>query len=264
MNLGRAKLAVIALSIAIPYGAARRAQAQTPSDPPPQSTAALTSRVEDLEKELKELKSQLAAIKPSEAPTAAAAPAAATAVSTAPAAAPAGPTIGGLLGPTTISGFVDTYYGYNFNKPTGDTPLRNFDTKHNQVSLLDNLVLQLTTSLGCGLEGRVVIYDRFIWSTYIKYKALGYPVRAVSNLYLAPRPTRAVVLDVPVEKSLRVIDERVAHIHYSAEVLRAERVEYLAIAARRGYPVIDATDSFNLVQERIESHLQGFFPRWKR
>ena len=31
--------------------------------------------------------------------------------------------------------------------------------------------------LGCRIEGRVVIYDRFIWSTYIKYKALGYPVR---------------------------------------------------------------------------------------
>ncbi len=33
---------------------------------------------------------------------------------------------------TEISGFVDTYYGYNFNRPSGDTQLRNFDTKHNQ------------------------------------------------------------------------------------------------------------------------------------
>jgi dTMP kinase len=145
-----------------------------------------------------------------------------------------------------------------FRFKSGGNPLRPV------VSLLDNLVLQLTSSLGCGLEGRVVIYDRFIWSTYIKYKALGYPVKAISSLYLAPRPTLAVVLDVPVEKSLRVIDERVAHIHYSAEVLRAEREEYLAIAAGRGYPVIDATDSFDLVQERIESHIQGLFPRWKR
>jgi hypothetical protein len=37
-----------------------------------------------------------------------------------------------------VSGFVDTYYAYNFNRPSGDTQLRNFDTKHNQVSL--NLV----------------------------------------------------------------------------------------------------------------------------
>jgi len=37
--------------------------------------------------------------------------------------------------PIEITGFVDTYYGYNFNDPPGDTQLRNFDTKHNQLSL---------------------------------------------------------------------------------------------------------------------------------
>ena len=34
-----------------------------------------------------------------------------------------------------ITGFVDAYYGYNFNDPPGDTQLRNFDTKHDQLSL---------------------------------------------------------------------------------------------------------------------------------
>ena len=129
------------------------------------------------------------------------------------------------------------------------------------ASLFDNLVLQLSSSVGCRVEGRVVIYDRFIWSTYIKYKALGYPVRPISGLYLAPRPTFALVLNVPVDKSLHVIDERVAHIHYPREVLEAERQEYLAIAKRNGYPVIDATASFETVQEAIESHLEGLFPR---
>jgi Putative beta-barrel porin-2, OmpL-like. bbp2 len=37
---------------------------------------------------------------------------------------------------TELSGFVDTYYGYNFNKPTtGLTQLRNFDVQHNSFSL---------------------------------------------------------------------------------------------------------------------------------
>jgi hypothetical protein len=43
---------------------------------------------------------------------------------------------------TEVSGFVDTYYGYNFNRPPTNNPvlnfdnqLRNFDTKHNQFSL---------------------------------------------------------------------------------------------------------------------------------
>ncbi|MCI0485627.1 MAG: outer membrane beta-barrel protein [Blastocatellia bacterium] len=35
---------------------------------------------------------------------------------------------------TEISGFVDAYYGYNFNRPDGDIQLRNFDTLHNQFS----------------------------------------------------------------------------------------------------------------------------------
>ena len=35
---------------------------------------------------------------------------------------------------TEITGFVDAYYGYNFNRPVNDTQLRNFDTKHNQFS----------------------------------------------------------------------------------------------------------------------------------
>lgn len=34
-----------------------------------------------------------------------------------------------------ITGFVDTYYSHNFNDPPGDTQLRNFDTKHSQLSL---------------------------------------------------------------------------------------------------------------------------------
>jgi thymidylate kinase len=69
------------------------------------------------------------------------------------------------------------------------------------------------------------------------------------------------VLDVPVEKSLRVIDDRVAHIHYTAEVLEAERKEYLEIARKNGYPIIDATAPFEEVKREIESRLQGLFPR---
>jgi thymidylate kinase len=144
--------------------------------------------------------------------------------------------------------------GDRFRFKRGGNPLRPV------ASLLDNLVLQLLSSVGCRLEGKVVIYDRFIWSTYVKYRALGYPVRPISGLYLSPRPTFALVLNVPVEKSLQVIDERVAHIHYPREVLESERQQYLEIARRGGYPVIDATAPFEEVQEKIESHLSLLFP----
>jgi hypothetical protein len=63
--------------------------------------------------------------KPAPAPTAA--PSAAPSAEPSPE--PAGPA------PIEITGFVDTYYSYNVNKPPGDTQLRNFDTKHDQLSL---------------------------------------------------------------------------------------------------------------------------------
>ena len=54
----------------------------------------------------------------------------------APAAAPAPGGLAGLLGPVTLSGFVDTYYGYNSNHPpTRQNGLRNFDVNTNQFGL---------------------------------------------------------------------------------------------------------------------------------
>ena len=145
--------------------------------------------------------------------------------------------------------------GERFRFRRGGNPIRPL------ASLLDNLILQFSSSVGCRLEGRVVIYDRFIWSTYVKYKALGYPVKTISGLYLSPKPTSALVLNVPVDRSLKVIQERVSHIHYPREVLESERQEYLGIAKVKGYPVIDATAPFAEVQEKIESHLDRAFPR---
>jgi thymidylate kinase len=106
----------------------------------------------------------------------------------------------------------------------------------------------------------VVIYDRFIWSTYVKYNAFRYPVKPIAAIYLAPRPTTAVVLDIPVDRSLRVIGERLAHIHYPGEVLDSERQQYLQIARRHGYPVLEASADFDYVQEKIESLLGPLFP----
>jgi hypothetical protein len=63
-------------------------------------------------------------------------PAEAVVASPAPAAAPAPTGLAGLLGPTTLSGFVDGYYGYNSNQPANrTTALRNFDVNSSQFAL---------------------------------------------------------------------------------------------------------------------------------
>ena len=54
----------------------------------------------------------------------------------APAATAAPTGLAGLLGPTTLSGFVDVYYGYNSNQPIGrTTAFRNFDINSGQFGL---------------------------------------------------------------------------------------------------------------------------------
>jgi len=156
--------------------------------------------------------------------------------------------------------FVEKLSSISSGVARGRTVRRRGNPLRPVVSLVDNLLLQISSSIGCRLEGTVVIYDRFIWSTFIKYEALGYPVKPLEPLYLLPRPLFAVVLDVPVDKSLRVIDERVSHIHYPRTVLEHERERYLQIVRKNGYPVIDATGPFDDVQSRIEGRLAHLFP----
>lgn len=126
------------LSAALLAAPVCRAQASSDTT---QSSADLSKRVADLEKQLSDLQSQLAAMKPSAPAPAATAPAsapatAAAATTTPEATAPAKTTIASLLGPTSISGFVDGYYNYNSNQPANRlNSYRVFDTTSNNIAL---------------------------------------------------------------------------------------------------------------------------------
>jgi hypothetical protein len=121
----RWRVLVLAVTLGIVCGSANRALAQ--AEPVPD----LAGRIDSLEKQLADLRSQMEAQK-----AAAVAPAAAVLPAAAPAAAPAPTGLAGLLGPTTLSGFVDVYYGYNSNQPAGrTTAFRNFDINSAQFGL---------------------------------------------------------------------------------------------------------------------------------
>jgi thymidylate kinase len=128
------------------------------------------------------------------------------------------------------------------------------------LSAVDNLMMHVIHSFGRGSEGRVIVYDRFSWSTYVKYKALGYRVGGLRWIFFLPSPKCAILLDVPVRKSLDVIASRISHIRYAESVLAKERDEYLSIARSKGLTVIDATGDPADVQELIESRLARVFP----
>jgi hypothetical protein len=128
---------VLALGVARAYG-----QTEAPPTPPPD----MSQRLQELEKEVDSLRSELAALKQggssgsATATNTAAVPAQNVLPAQAPASSPTpAPSIAGLLGPTTLSGFVDLYYGQNFNNPASRTnTLRAFDLASNQFGL--NLV----------------------------------------------------------------------------------------------------------------------------
>ena len=143
---------------AVPFAAAQTAAAATQETPPAapaanQNSTDLSQKVKDLEQEIEELRAQMAALKdqqpkpPSVAVVAStgvppltsaalAVPALPLAQAATPAPAPEKVSLAGLLGPTTLSGFVDVYYDYNSNQPASrTTALRNFDINSGQFGL---------------------------------------------------------------------------------------------------------------------------------
>jgi uncharacterized small protein (DUF1192 family) len=106
------------------------------------SPAELDRRIEALEMELAELRTELTARKEAQtaaASAAASAPEPTPGVAVAPQDAAKPPeklSIASLLGPTSVSGFVDAYYQYNANHPVGQgAGLRAFDFRSKQISL---------------------------------------------------------------------------------------------------------------------------------
>ena len=138
---------VMGIGLAVLASPGLRAQNQNPSSTAG-SSAELAQRLEDLQKQIDRLQAELAAARKelSSQPATATVPApAGGAAPTTPAAAETSPPpsspglVKSLLGSTSLSGFVDGYYGYNFNQPHNRTSsYRAFDGPTNQFAL--NLV----------------------------------------------------------------------------------------------------------------------------
>src|SRR6202521_6282607 len=175
------------------------AQEQAGTSPP--SNDAIVHHMEELEEQVKELRAEVTALKGSDKPATPAtsapapSPAQSNLVTSAAAlgAAPPAPSLAGLLGPTTLSGFVDVYYGQNFNNPKSQTNgLRFFDAPTNQFGLnLVELVVDKTPdptnsrtgyhiALGFGQAMNVVNgsepraglgFDQYLKEAYFSYLA---------------------------------------------------------------------------------------------
>jgi len=154
--------ATLAVAFSAAWAPASRAEDKPPESAAPAASAAAAQpassssassetqqRLADLEKEVSALQAEIASLKESETPSmrTAAYVEPVSAPSPAPDDAPQKVTLAGLLGPVTLSGFVDTYYAFNFNQPNtlgtaGVLPagfegnaLQFFDANTNQFSL---------------------------------------------------------------------------------------------------------------------------------
>lgn len=153
----RAVVAILALGFAHGLGSIPLCHAQEQNAVVQESPEGMSGRVQELEKEVDELRSELASLKESgkgDTSTPAAATAAAPQENAASTPQPAaksmsGSSIASLLGPTSLSGFVDMYYDYNSNQPASRTnSFRSFDGASNQFALnLVELVVDKTPEI---------------------------------------------------------------------------------------------------------------------
>ena len=126
------RLACLTLALCLAWVAPTElnAQADAAADAGKMAPTELIRRMQDLEKEVGTLRAQVAELKQQ---AGAATTPAATTTSSSSASTPAAPAappsvLTQVLGSTTLSGFVDTYYGYNFNQPASRTnSFRAFD-----------------------------------------------------------------------------------------------------------------------------------------
>jgi len=133
----RLSLVLAAALIASMFGATATSMAQTSP-----TTDDLQKKIDDLEKQIMDIKAQMAAPAPPPPPAAAPAPA------------PAPTTIATLLGPTTLSGFVDVYAGGNANTPFfRAAQLNNFNTATGQFGL--NMIELIADKAPDATAGRV-------------------------------------------------------------------------------------------------------------
>lgn len=119
------------------------------------------------------------------------------------------------------------------------------------LSLIDNIFLYLITSIKT-INGYIIIYDRFMWSTCIKYKALGYPMsNCIEKIWFMLRPHYAIILDINGRVSYKRIMNRKYHIPYTPTMLENERKEYLRIAWKYDYPIINTTQPLSITKKQL-------------
>jgi hypothetical protein len=161
------------------------------------------------------------------------------------AAAGAEPSVAATPSPIEISGFVDTYYSYNFNRSGADTQLRNFDTKHNQLSLnLIEVALEQKPTTGSRLGFRADLNFGPVTDMVHAFEPGGADVfKAFEQAYVSVLAPMGKGLQIDVGKFVtphgaEVIEAK-DNWNYSRSLLFALAIPYYHVGLRAALPVSD-------------------------
>ncbi len=197
------------------------------------TTDELQKKIDDLEKQIVDVKAQLASMPPA-APATPPPPAAAPASAPAAAPAPAPTGLAALLGPTTLSGFVDVYYGYNSNQPAGrTTALRNFDINSGQFGL--NMI-ELIADKATSTDSRV---------GYHVSLGFGQAMNLVNGFEAAsPRVPTTPSFPIPTQTNFdQYLKE--GYIEYLAPTGKGLTIDFGKFVTNAGAEVIETKDNWN-------------------
>ena len=263
--------AMFAATLAIAMAPVSRAQAQSQSETQgaaqgnstAQSSPQVQDRLQDLEKEVGLLQREISALKASDSGvptmrTAALVEPASSSVAqqappeSTPAAAPAADagktTIASLLGPTSFSGFVDGYYGFNFNQPafapTAINGLRFFDAFTNQFGLnMVELIVDKAPDPSAGVAGRTGYHVSLAFGQAINAVNGSEPVTGIGfdqylkEAYFSYLVSKAFQVDIGkfvTPMGAEVIESN-ANWNYSRAILFYYPIPYYHFGARAKY-----------------------------
>ena len=206
----------------------------------------MLERIDDLERRLAALEARTPAAK-SQAVSSQGVTTPAAATNTPTSAAPAGtsastsateshpPILASILGPINVNGFVDTYYGYNFNQPHSRTSsFRLFDGPANQFSLN---MMELTVAKPPDTTASRLGYD------------LTFGFGNAMNVVNSASPG-----DVGFDQYLKE-----AYISYLAPVGKGLQIDFGKFVTPAGAEVIETKDNWNYSRSLLFNYAIPFF-----
>jgi thymidylate kinase len=161
-----------------------------------------------------------------------------------------------------IAGYLRSIFGKSIDKGRKDRkspyspPQKSFAAFIKPpVAFIDNIIFHIVNKPR--RDKQVVIYDRFVCATQIKFQTLGYQVSWFKKLWWNYKPKNAIIFLLDIDESIERQIRRSDPYAYTKEQLERERNMYVEYARKYKFPIINTTASlpertFELVKYELD------------